>query len=56
MAIGTTRAIQECGYTIPDDFSVTGYDGLGVLNWMTPQKYRDQGENAEQDEEAVALV
>ena len=23
---------------------------------MTPQKYRDQGENAEQDEEAVALV
>ena len=36
MAIGTTRAIQECGYTIPDDFSVTGYDGLGVLNYIHP--------------------
>ena len=23
---------------------------------MTPREYRDQGENAEQDEEAVALV
>ena len=36
MAIGTIRAIQECGYTIPDDFSVTGYDGLGVLNYIHP--------------------
>lgn len=36
MAIGTVRAIQECGYKIPDDFSVTGFDGLGILNFIHP--------------------
>lgn len=36
MAVGTVRAIQEFGYTIPDDFSVTGYDGLGILNFIHP--------------------
>ena len=36
MAVGTVRGIQECGYKIPDDFSVTGFDGLGILNFIHP--------------------
>lgn len=34
MALGVMRAIGECGYSVPNDFSVTGFDGLYVLNYM----------------------
>lgn len=36
MALGAVRAIYECGYRIPEDFSVTGFDGLYVLNFIKP--------------------
>ncbi len=37
MAVGTIRAIQDCGYNVPDDFSVMGYDGLTVSELTTPK-------------------
>lgn len=35
-AFGVIRAIKECGYKIPDDFSVTGYDGMSFRNYIEP--------------------
>ncbi|MBS4957328.1 MAG: substrate-binding domain-containing protein [Clostridium sp.] len=36
MAIGTIRAIKECGYKIPEDFSITGYDGMSFIKYIEP--------------------
>lgn len=36
MAFGTIRAIKECGYKIPEDFSVTGYDGMSFIKYVEP--------------------
>lgn len=36
MALGVCRAIIDCGYRIPDDFSVTGFDGVDALNYIRP--------------------
>ncbi|MFW5981548.1 MAG: LacI family DNA-binding transcriptional regulator, partial [bacterium] len=36
IAIGAIKAIKNAGYTVPDDFSVIGYDGLEIGNYMTP--------------------
>lgn len=36
MALGVCRAIHECGYEIPEDFSVTGFDGLYTLRYIKP--------------------
>lgn len=36
MAIGTIRAIKECGYKIPEDFSITGYDGMSFIKYIDP--------------------
>lgn len=36
MALGVSRAVKECGYSVPEDFSVTGFDGLYVLNYIKP--------------------
>lgn len=37
LAMGVYRAIKECGYVIPEDFSVTGFDGLGFLGFVEPK-------------------
>lgn len=37
MALGVCRAITECGYHVPEDFSVTGFDGLHILEYVRPQ-------------------
>ncbi len=36
MALGVCRAVAECGYRVPDDFSVTGFDGLLILDYIRP--------------------
>lgn len=36
IAIGACRAILEEGYSIPDDYSVAGYDGLELSRYFTP--------------------
>lgn len=36
MALGTLRAISELGYSVPDDFSVTGFDGIPISAYTTP--------------------
>lgn len=36
MALGVMRAIREAGLRVPEDFSVTGFDGLPVSAWATP--------------------
>lgn len=49
MALGAIRAITECGYLVPEDFSVTGFDGLHVLQYIKPglvtvdQRIREKG-------------
>ena len=36
MAIGALRAITEAGYHVPGDFSVAGFDGLPIAEWVSP--------------------
>ena len=36
MALGVMRAVQDAGYTIPGDFSVTGFDGLPISAYTSP--------------------
>ena len=49
MALGVMRAIKECGYSVPEDFSVTGFDGLYTLKYVKPglttvdQSLREKG-------------
>lgn len=52
MALGTMRAIKDAGYSIPEDFSVTGFDGIAIAEYTTPglttieQKIEDMGYKA----------
>lgn len=36
MALGTMSAIKDLGYTIPEDFSVTGFDGIPIAEYTAP--------------------
>ncbi len=36
IAVGACRAILEEGYSIPEDYSVVGYDGLELSKFITP--------------------
>jgi len=36
IAIGAMKAIKEAGYSVPDDFSIVGFDGLEIGSYMTP--------------------
>lgn len=36
MALGVLRAIHELGYQVPDDFSVTGFDGIPITEYTNP--------------------
>ena len=36
MAIGAIRALNECGYRVPDDFSVTGFDDIPLAEFLRP--------------------
>ena len=36
MAMGTIRALTAQGYRVPEDYSVAGFDGLPITEWMSP--------------------
>ena len=36
MALGAMKAIRDLGYGIPEDFSVTGFDGIPIAEYTTP--------------------
>ena len=36
MSIGVMRALRESGKKIPDDIAVTGFDGIQVIEYLTP--------------------
>lgn len=36
IAIGAMKAIKNAGYKVPDDFSIVGFDDLGISSYMTP--------------------
>lgn len=36
MALGVMRAVNECGYRIPEDFSITGFDGIPISEYTSP--------------------
>lgn len=37
MAMGVFRAVKACGYRVPEDFSVTGFDGFEFLKYVDPR-------------------
>ena len=37
MALGVMRAVRDCGYSIPEDFSVVGFDGIPLCSYVTPR-------------------
>lgn len=37
IAMGVYKAVKECGYSIPKDFSVTGFDGFAFLDFVEPR-------------------
>ena len=37
LALGTIQAIQARGLSVPQDFSVTGYDGISLTSFVTPR-------------------
>lgn len=37
VAVGAMQAIREWGYAIPKDFSVIGFDNLGIGRWTDPK-------------------
>ncbi|MCH8553078.1 MAG: LacI family DNA-binding transcriptional regulator [Natronospirillum sp.] len=36
VAMGSIKALQNCGYRVPDDVSVVGYDDIPMANVFTP--------------------
>ncbi|MEG1424800.1 MAG: LacI family DNA-binding transcriptional regulator [Terrisporobacter sp.] len=36
MAIGACKAILDCGKSIPEDYSIVGFDGLDITNYYNP--------------------
>lgn len=36
MALGAMNAVKECGYRVPEDFSITGFDGIPITGYTTP--------------------
>lgn len=52
IAVGALSAIAGAGYSVPDDYSVVGYDGIELTKYTTPslttvsQNVRDKGYEA----------
>lgn len=37
MAIGAIRSLKDMGYSVPDDVSITGFDGLDLSEYVCPR-------------------
>lgn len=37
LAIGASRALMETGHRIPEDVSLAGYDGIDMVNYISPK-------------------
>ena len=37
MAIGVMKGLQRARYSVPDDFSVVGFDNIDACDWVTPE-------------------
>ena len=37
MAIGACRKLKDLGYSVPDQISVSGFDGLPISNYYCPK-------------------
>lgn len=37
MAVGAIRAIYDSGLRVPEDISIIGFDGIDMVNYMTPR-------------------
>lgn len=37
LAIGASRALMESGHRIPEDVSLAGYDGIDMVNYISPR-------------------
>ncbi|MFW6022317.1 MAG: LacI family DNA-binding transcriptional regulator [Halanaerobiaceae bacterium] len=37
IAIGAMKAIKDAGYSIPEDFSIIGFDDLEICNYVSPK-------------------
>ncbi|WP_423188442.1 LacI family DNA-binding transcriptional regulator [Alkalibacterium sp. f15] len=52
MALGTLKAINEMGLNVPEDISLTGFDGLKIIDYTNPsittikQPFREMGYEA----------
>ncbi|MBK1879074.1 LacI family DNA-binding transcriptional regulator [Pelagicoccus mobilis] len=55
VAVGAMQAINEWGYAVPGDFSVIGFDNLGVGEWTKP-KLTSVAQNVEELVEASISV
>lgn len=56
VAIGAMKAIREWGYSVPNDFSVVGFDNLDIGQWTDPA-LTSIGQNVrEMIEQAIKMV
>ena len=56
MALGAMQAIQDLGYSVPEDFSVTGFDGIPITEYTTPKLTTIEQDMSEIGYKAAALL
>lgn len=56
MALGAMKAIRECGYSVPEDFSIVGFDGLPVTEYTNPPLTTVEQNMVEIGYEAASLL
>lgn len=56
MALGVMKAIRELGYSIPEDFSLVGFDGIPISEYTTPGLTTIEQDVNEMGYQAAALL
>ena len=56
MAIGAIRALKDMGYSVPEDISVTGFDGLDLAKFYCPSLTTIQQKNELLVEQGLSLL